>query len=157
MKNFQVIDGALNSTFEVFQVSDNLFEVMFPNGTDVAFIADVEKRFKEQGADESIWNQVYRRRVDKKKLKGIHGTLHLIGSPCYKDFFPTRKEADVKQEFRRSAALVEFYLQHLQNAASGLALLFSRLDRREKGKVLRSMGKSEQKLKKVRERLGQQK
>lgn len=36
MKNIQVIDAASNSTFEIYQISDELFDVMFPNGTDIA-------------------------------------------------------------------------------------------------------------------------
>ena len=37
MKNFMVIDGAVNSTFDVFCVDEEMFEIVFPNETDVAF------------------------------------------------------------------------------------------------------------------------
>ena len=46
MKNFMVIDGALNSMHDVFQVDNATFEIVFPKGTDVAFLDDVVKRVR---------------------------------------------------------------------------------------------------------------
>lgn len=95
MKNVQIIDGARNSTYEIYQVPDDLFDLMFPNGTDIAFLDDAEKRFEEMGMDDSVWEAVYRNRVDKRRVVGIHGTLHLPGSVVSKEYFPTLKEAEV--------------------------------------------------------------
>jgi hypothetical protein len=96
-KNIQVIDGAINSTFEVYQVPEELFNLLFPDGTDVAYLDEVEERLKLNSIDEEIemWGAVYRNKVDKKQLTGIHGTLHLTGSYSDKAYFPTRKENEV--------------------------------------------------------------
>ncbi len=95
MKNVQVIDGALNSTFEIYQVSDEVFRIMFPDDSDIAFLDEVEERFKQIGYDDRIWDTVYKDRVDKKQVAGIHGTLHLTGSYGSKSSFPNRKESGV--------------------------------------------------------------
>jgi hypothetical protein len=94
MKNIQVIDGARNSTFDIYQISDDLFNQIFPNGTDVAFLAEVERNFKVIDSDK-VWDLIYQSKVDKKQVIGIHGTLHLTGSYCSKEFFPSRKESEV--------------------------------------------------------------
>ena len=96
MKNIQVIDGAVNSIFEIYRVPNALFDLMFPEGTDIAFIDDVENAFG-MANKENLWDQVYRNRVDKKRVRGIHGTLHLTGSAVSKKYFQTRKEAEVNQ------------------------------------------------------------
>ncbi|MFB5192716.1 hypothetical protein [Alicyclobacillus fastidiosus] len=90
MKNFQVISGAVNSVFEVYEVSDEVFESLFPKGTDVAFVSDFDSD------DVDFWNEVYRRQVDKKSVCGIHGTLHVTGSHVEKEFFLSRRETDVR-------------------------------------------------------------
>lgn len=38
MKNIQVIDGAQNATFSVFQATDEEFALLFPDGTDIALL-----------------------------------------------------------------------------------------------------------------------
>jgi hypothetical protein len=92
MKNIQIIDGARNSTFEIYEVPDSLYAKIFREGTDVAFLNDVEQVLEERD-----WMRVYKKKIDKKQVCGIHGTLHLTGSNCSKDYFPTRKEAEVLQ------------------------------------------------------------
>ncbi|MGY3582421.1 hypothetical protein ACVIGB_000655 [Bradyrhizobium sp. USDA 4341] len=47
MKNIQVIDGAQNATFSIFQATDEEFELLFPGGTDVAFREDIEERLDQ--------------------------------------------------------------------------------------------------------------
>lgn len=95
MKNIQVIDGALNSTFPIYEISTDVFDIMFPDNADVVFLDEVEDRFDVLGIDDNIWNQVYRHQVDKKTVVGIHGTLHLTGSPVSKVYFPTYRETEV--------------------------------------------------------------
>jgi hypothetical protein len=94
MKNIQVIYGALNSVFGIYEVPDDLFKVMFPNGSDIGFTDEVDKAFRKRGG-RRLWNVVYGHPVDKKRVRGIQGTLHLDTSPVSKKYFPTRKEADV--------------------------------------------------------------
>lgn len=93
MKNIQVIDGAMNSVFEIYAVSDELFSILFPNGTDVAFEVDLLKKFPQTGRLKNS----YKRRPKKKSVRGIHGTLHLNLSDCDPEYFPTRRESEVIQ------------------------------------------------------------
>lgn len=93
MKHIQVIDGALNSTFDVFEVSDAIFEQIFPDDTDVAFVDEITQRLGVAD-DWAFWQGVYGVKVDKKSLLGIHGTLHLTGSQCRPDYFPRHRESD---------------------------------------------------------------
>jgi len=99
MKNIQIIDGAVNSVFEVYEVSDDLFELVFPNNGDIAFLNEVDERFEKVGGDQN-WELVYKKQVDKKHILGIHGTLHLTGSHCEKDYYPSHKEAEVLKSLR---------------------------------------------------------
>lgn len=81
-KNVKVIDGAINSAFEIYEVDVELFDILFPNGNDIAFASDfpnLDKRF-------------YSKMLDKKKVNGIHGTLHL--EDIAKESFPNRRETD---------------------------------------------------------------
>jgi hypothetical protein len=106
MKNIQVIDGALNEVFEIYEVPDDLFKVMFPHGADIAFIDEVDRAFRRRGG-RKLWNIVYGHPVDKKRVRGIHGTLHLTGSPIAREFFPTRKESsDDRWPHRGSTAVL---------------------------------------------------
>ena len=44
MKNIQVIDGAINSVYDIFSVTDDEFLLIFPDGQDIAFIDEVLSR-----------------------------------------------------------------------------------------------------------------
>lgn len=41
MKNIQVFDGAENAVYDIFVATDEEFALIFPDGTDVAFIDEV--------------------------------------------------------------------------------------------------------------------
>lgn len=95
-KNIQIIDGARNSTFDIYQIEHDIFELVFPEQTDVAFVDEVDQRVKQLGKNiVTFWGLVYQVKVKKKDLAGIHGTLHLSGSYCKKELFPGRKESEV--------------------------------------------------------------
>jgi len=47
MKNIQIIDGAINSVFEIYQVTDKVFQLIFPKDSDVAFQSDVDQVLKK--------------------------------------------------------------------------------------------------------------
>ena len=102
MKNIQVIDGARNATFSVFQATDEEFDLLFPNGTDIAFLEDIEARLTEEQRNR-VFHALWSRPVDKKTLQGIHGT-YFVDLDQRKVFFPTRKEAEV---LNRGPAAVE--------------------------------------------------
>jgi hypothetical protein len=96
LKNIQVVDGAINSTFEIYAVTDDVFDLMFPAGQNVSFVAEVEQRRKASNIDETeFWQAVYQNKLPKTEVCGIHGTLHLTGSNVEKEYFPTRREEEV--------------------------------------------------------------
>ncbi|QIZ08592.1 hypothetical protein HFZ78_19295 [Priestia megaterium] len=92
-KNVQVIDGAINSTFEVYEVDIELFDILFPNGNDIAFVSDFPNL-----EDSDFYERFYSKMVNKKKVKGIHGTPHL--DDIAKESFPNRRETDAGKFFR---------------------------------------------------------
>lgn len=75
MKNIQVIDGAVNSEYAIYAVTDEEFAKIFPaDGQNVEFIEDLRERLGEDEIDE-VFRHVWGRRVDKPDVVGIHGTL----------------------------------------------------------------------------------
>ena len=92
MKNIQIIDGADNCTYEIYAVTDEEFDAIFPNGADIEFVEDFTVRVGEARATE-ISNAMWKRPVDKKQVQGIHGTLfyELKRKAVY---YPTKKESE---------------------------------------------------------------
>ena len=74
MKNIQVIDGAVNCVYDIFQATDEEFKVIFPEGEDVAFIDEVYARGKKETLDKAF-NAIWKRRIPKVQAHGIHGLL----------------------------------------------------------------------------------
>jgi len=93
MKNIQVIDGAANSVFEIYEVEDEIFYLAFPEGREIAFAADVRVRSR-------FWKRIYPKQVQKALVQGIHGTLHLRLSQAEPKHFPNRMEADCRLPHR---------------------------------------------------------
>ena len=75
MKNIQVIDGALNCTFSVFQAADEEFALLFPApGQEIQYaedLASLPNQAEITAALTAIWN----RPIRKRDAQGIHGTL----------------------------------------------------------------------------------
>ncbi len=67
---------------------------LFPSkGQDITFLEDVIDSLEEERVGKLMkltWNS----RVDKPKVRGIHGTL-FIGLRARSTFYPTRREADM--------------------------------------------------------------
>ena len=96
MKNIQVIDGAINCAYSVYEADDGAFATLFPAiGQDVEFIEDVADRLGEDALI-SITRPLWARRVNKRDVNGIHGTL-FYGLPNKKPFYPTKRESDLDQ------------------------------------------------------------
>jgi hypothetical protein len=92
MKNIQVIDGAENAVYDIFAVPDEIFELVFPSGTDVAFIEELSQRADAQqvlGALAKIWAN----RVLKRNVVGIHGLL-FYGLLKKRKYYPTLRDED---------------------------------------------------------------
>ncbi len=90
MKNIQVIDGADNCVYDIFAATDDEFSVIFPEGTDIAFIDEVYAR-EEQKTLEEIFNRIWNRRIQKCQANGIHGTL-FYDLERKKNYYPTRQD-----------------------------------------------------------------
>ena len=93
MKNIQVIDGADNCTYDLFAINDADFLIIFPNGQDVEFSADLEARLDATLIDR-VLTGLWSRPVQKKSAQGIHGTL-FYGLDFKKRYYPTKKESEM--------------------------------------------------------------
>lgn len=99
VKNVQVIDGALNCSYEVFSASDADFKALFPShGQDVEFIEDFWKRVGNRKA-KAITQRLFAKRVNKKRIRGIHGTL-FYQLTFKKKYYPTKKESEMTTSFK---------------------------------------------------------
>jgi hypothetical protein len=75
MKNIQIIDGALNATFSIFQATDEEFICIFPGGQDIELVEDLVERLGEDAAG-SLLEPLWQRPILKRDALGIHGTLY---------------------------------------------------------------------------------
>jgi hypothetical protein len=75
MKNIQIIDGADNATFSLFQATDEEFEAIFPNGQDMEVSEDFHARVGDARA-RAILTPIWERPILKREAQGIHGTLY---------------------------------------------------------------------------------
>ena len=92
MKNIQVIDGAVNSVYDIFAATDEEFSLIFPEGQDIAFIDEVYGRGDPQALDiafKAIWS----RRIPKSEADGIHGLL-FYELEEKKVYYPTRRDEE---------------------------------------------------------------
>ena len=92
MKNVLVIDKAENSVYDIFGVADDVFALIFPKGTDIAFAEDL-RRHRQSGR---IWRglgEAWRHRVPKALVRGIHGTL-FYELEHKRQYYPTRRDEE---------------------------------------------------------------
>lgn len=95
MKNIQVIDGADNSIFPVYAVSDADFALIFPApGQNVEFMQDLSLRLGGDREAGRVVMRATRRHLEKTNVAGIHGTL-FIDLANRKKYFPNKREDDV--------------------------------------------------------------
>jgi hypothetical protein len=91
MKNIQVIDGALNCTFSLFRVTDEEFQLLFPEELqDIQYAEDIfsQPNHSEIGA---ALDQIWKRPIRKQDANGIHGTL-FYQLQRYKEWYPENRE-----------------------------------------------------------------
>lgn len=67
MKNIQIIDGAENCVYDIFSATDEEFALIFPMGTDIAFIDEVYVREDAKLLDAAFAN-IWKRRIKKLML-----------------------------------------------------------------------------------------
>lgn len=92
MKNIQVFDGAENAVYDVFAATDDEFALIFPVGTDVAFIDEVYLQHADEVLD-AAFAAIWERRVPKSQAIGIHGLL-FYESEHKKVYYPTRRDEE---------------------------------------------------------------
>ncbi len=96
MKNIQVIDGALNTTYSVYAVSDFVFKKLFPeNHQDIEFADEAIARLGEKAAT-PLFASIWKRKLKKPAVVGIHGTLFFELS-YKKEFYPNKRERDLDE------------------------------------------------------------
>jgi hypothetical protein len=63
-KNVQVIDGAINCVYDIFSLSEEEFNLIFPESTDIAFIDEVYER-SDPGLLDKIFEGMWKNRIKK--------------------------------------------------------------------------------------------
>jgi hypothetical protein len=75
VKNIQIIDGADNATYSIFQATDEEFDEIFPGpGQDIEVAEDYVSRVGEDAANRTL-SELWQRPIHKREVQGIHGTL----------------------------------------------------------------------------------
>lgn len=92
MKNIQIIDGAINCVYDIFSATEDEFALIFPKGTDIAFIDEVYNR-EDNELMNKVFNDIWSRRIQKSMVKGIHGTL-FYELEEKKIYYPNRCDCD---------------------------------------------------------------
>lgn len=92
MKNIQVIDGALNAVYDIFQATDQEFSLIFPSGQDVGFIDEVMARGDRAELDRAF-AKIWKRRIPKAQAMGVHGLL-FYELDHKKRYYPTRRDEE---------------------------------------------------------------
>lgn len=91
MKNIQVIDGASNCTFSIFQATDEEFALLFPEPRqDIQYSEDLP-RLKRQSEIDAALTRIWERPIRKQDANGIHGTI-FYGLGRYKKWYPEKRE-----------------------------------------------------------------
>ena len=85
MKNIQVIDGAENCVYDIFQATEAEFDQIFQNGIDILFSDEIVNSEEINNIFKNIWE----RRIPKNKAMGIHGTIFYELSHK-KEYYPDR-------------------------------------------------------------------
>lgn len=92
MKNIQIFDGADNAVYDIFAATDEEFALIFPHGTDVAFIDEVYQMQPSQALN-AAFHEIWKRRVPKAQAMGIHGIL-FYDCEHKKAYYPTRRDEE---------------------------------------------------------------
>jgi|SRR5579864_3391169 len=94
MKNIQIIDGAVNATYSIFQATAEEFEQIFPGpGQDIEVVEDYIDRVGEKEANRTL-SELWVRPIHKRDAQGIHGTLYYDYKEKAKYLPETRREID---------------------------------------------------------------
>ena len=93
MKNIQIIDGAANATFSLFQATAEEFDAIFPDGRDIELVEDLIDRLGEDAAG-TVLAPLWNRPILKRDALGIHGTLFYDNEDRRDHIPPSKREVD---------------------------------------------------------------
>jgi hypothetical protein len=93
-KNIQIVDGALNCVYDVFAASEQDYNLLFPEESDVAFVEDFECRPDIARITEAL-ERLWANRIPKASASGIHGTL-FYELPEKRQYYPSRRDEEAK-------------------------------------------------------------
>ena len=96
MKNIQIINGANNATFSLFQATEDEYAELFVDGTDMDLIEDVIDRLGDDRAGE-ILMAIWERPVLKRDANGLHGTLFYDWAARRHHLPATKREVDLDE------------------------------------------------------------
>jgi hypothetical protein len=92
VRNVQIIDGAQNCTFSIFQATEEEFRIIFPGaGQDIEFAEDLIRRI---GEGNDLLAALWERPIAKQDANGIHGTLFFEFEKKRYLFPATKRERD---------------------------------------------------------------
>lgn len=102
MKNVQIIDGAKNCTFSIFQATESEFRLIFPDdGQEIQFSDDLKSLPSQDELSVALKN-LWTRPVRKKDAMGIHGTL-FFQLARYKNYYRWKAEDGIDPSAINSA------------------------------------------------------
>lgn len=92
MKNIMVIDGAENCVYDIFATPDGDFALIFPDGTNIAFIEDIERRADAEVVFEAL-KRTWPNRIPKREAVGIHGIV-FYELYAKRKYYPTLRDEE---------------------------------------------------------------
>ena len=96
MKHIQVIHGAVNCVYDLFQATEEEFQNIFPAGEAVAFIDEVYARGETEILEQTL-NAIWKRRIPKVQALGIHGLL-FYELEAKKAYCPSRRDEEASNQ-----------------------------------------------------------
>ena len=116
-KNILVVDGAENCAYDIFAVSKEKFERIFPGeGQNIAFIEDVKKHLGKAQASETFkgfWDHW----LPKSEVRGIHGIL-FYELELKKQYYPNLKDSDL-DNWARPDSHADYFARNSERADNG--------------------------------------
>src|SRR5262245_13822450 len=92
MKNIQIIDGATNATFSVFQATEEEFVAIFPDERDMELVEDLFERLGDAAG--SVLAPLWNRPILKRDAPGIHGPLFYDNEHRREHIAQSKREVD---------------------------------------------------------------
>lgn len=92
MKNIQVIGKAESGVYDVFGVDEQVFDLIFPNGTDIAFAEDLKRHPAVKRIAAGL-EDAWKKRIPKRLVRGIHGTL-FYELQQKRQYYPTLRDEE---------------------------------------------------------------